>query len=405
MNVFIRRHQDNYEWFATSDEAVIPEYYQGSLEDLGEYYHALQNIKNWVLIAPALSISARTVEFTEKEKKHIKKALPFILEEDLLTEADDLHYVTAKPKATSVAVIALDKKRLQQWLDELALVNIKPTYCLPECKLLSDTQADWQIFYRNNEFIIRTHNGECAAFEATHFALSVELLTENYSKLPLTIELIADDEAAINTALDIIPEPVKHLVESKILNYADMIQLQFSRQIKLWNLLKGRFAQSHQWLSLIHPWRWVILVLMVVFSVHTALVYVDFFEQKNQSQALKAQMKNVFLQVIPKGQIVDYRKQLGNELRLLQGGSVGDSFIQQMNKTGLVLSKHDVDTLNTLNYSRKSGELKLELLLENYDKLEAIMNDLKAAGLDVEIQDSSAQDDKLRARIKITGQS
>ena len=97
MNVFIRRYEENYHWFATSDEAVRPEYNQGSLEDLGEYYHAFENVKNWVLIAPALDVSARTVEFTEKEKKHIKKALPFILEEHLLTEADELHYVADKP--------------------------------------------------------------------------------------------------------------------------------------------------------------------------------------------------------------------------------------------------------------------------------------------------------------------
>jgi len=224
MNVFIRRYQDDYQWFTTSDEAVKPECNQGTLEDLGEYYHAFENVKYWVLIAPALDVSARTVEFTEKEKKHIKKALPFILEEDMLTEADDLHLVTDKPEATHIDVVAVDQELLQQWLGELASVNVQPTHCLPECKLLSDTEADWQIFYRNNEFIIRSNNGECAAFEAEHFLLSIELLTENFSNLPAAIELVAEDEADISAALEIIPDSIKHLIENKTLNYADMVQ-------------------------------------------------------------------------------------------------------------------------------------------------------------------------------------
>ena len=103
MNVFIRRYDDEFQWYVTSSEAVKSEVHQGSLEDLGEYYRLFETVENWILVAPAIDTAYRTIEFTEKEKKHINKALPYLLEEDLLTEADDLHYVSDKPAATSVA--------------------------------------------------------------------------------------------------------------------------------------------------------------------------------------------------------------------------------------------------------------------------------------------------------------
>ena len=45
----------------------------------------------------------------------------------------------------------------------------------------------------------------------------------------------------------------------------------------------------------------------------------------------------------------------------------------------------------------------LDLLVDNYDKLQAIINDLKAIGLVPEIKSSNAQGDQLRARLKISG--
>lgn len=405
MNVFIRRYQNDYEWFASSAESGMSEAFHGSLQELGDYYRAsFPSVANWVLVAPALDLAVKKVEFSAKERKHINKALPYILEEHLLTEADELHYVTDRPAVSHVNVVAMDRNLLQGWLDELAGAGIKPTHCIPESKLLLDTTADWQIFFRRNEFIIQTADGHAAAFAAEHFGLSVMLLTDGYSKLPGSIELVTEDEQAAAAALQFIPDAIKHLLTGKTASYPAMLSARFPVQSKLWNLLRGRFAQGQQWLGALHPWRWVLASLLLVFGLHVIITFVDYQRQKSLNKSIKAQMELVFRQVTPRGQVVDYRKQLEQELARLNRGGSGGSFVALINKTGSILARYQVVSLSSMSYNRDKAEMKLDMLVDNYEKLDGILADIKAAGLSVEIQDSTAQENKLQARIRITGQ-
>lgn len=401
MNVFIRRYKDTYHWFTTGEQGLL-ESEQGTLEMLAAFYNAHPAVKNWVLIAPALDVASRAIPFTEKERKHIGKAIPFLLEDDLLTEATDLHYVADKPANMQIQVVALDKSTMADWLQTLSSAGIRPTHCLPETKLLLDPSCDWQIYYREHEYILRSSNGECAAFEQEHFPLSVEILTDNYAQLPKNIELIADDEAGLEQAWIHIPESIKPLIETKILPYAEMLDNHFSQQAKIWNLLKGPFAYTQQWLSAFLPWRWLVLGLLVVVSMHVAMTFTEYRQLKSQNQHLQVEMENLFRQAIPKGQIVDHRKQLERELEVLQHGG-GGKFMPRLQKIGEVFAKYQVQTFNALNYEQAKGEIRIDLIVNDYDQLQKVINDLQQAGLNTEIQNSNAQGDQLRARIKIIG--
>ena len=97
----------------------------------------------------------------------------------------------------------------------------------------------------------------------------------------------------------------------------------------------------------------------------------------------------------------DGGRQLERELQKLEGGSSSGGFSTVMNSTGAVLAKHQIQSLNSLTYEKEKNELRLDLLVENYDKLQALMADMKAAGINVEIQNSNAQGDQLRARLRV----
>lgn len=402
MNAFIRRYDDEFHWFVTSDEAVVPEVLRGSLSELAGYCKSHEHIRNWVLIAPALDLASRTLHFSAKEKKHIQKAMPYLLEETLLTEADELFYVSDKPANDHVDVVALDESKLQGWLDELEQAGVRVNYCLPELKLLAADEADWLLYYRQGEFILQADH-QCAAFEAEHLPLSLELLSENFSKLPQSIHLLADSDEALAQALGSIPEALQHLLHTEILPYAKLLQQGFSRGSRIWNLLRGKFARSQEWQRLVKPWRWVIISLLLVLLLQVGMMAVETAQYKKRQQVLQTQMDSLIRQVIPRGNIVDHRKQLERELRKLEGGGSSAGFAEMINSTGAVLAKHQIQSLNSLTYEQEKNELRLDLLVDNYDKLQAIMADMKAASINVEIQNSNAQGDQLRARLRVGG--
>ena len=152
MNVFIRQYGDDYHWISTSEEALKPETFKGDIEALLEYYQSNNTIKTWVYVVSTIDLTCRTVKFSAKEKKHIKKAMPFMLEESLLTEADDLHIVMSPLRDKAVDVVAMDESLIASYVERFSNLGIKITHCLPEAMLLDESNANWQIFYKETEF-------------------------------------------------------------------------------------------------------------------------------------------------------------------------------------------------------------------------------------------------------------
>lgn len=404
MNVFIRQSQANYQWFKTAENILHPEILKGSLDELAEYYQQNPQVKNWVLVAPAIETSSRTVTFSEKEKKHILKAIPFLLEESLLTEADDLHFVmNASAQPNAMDVVAIDDGLLEHWLLQLREAGLTITHCIAESLFLPDSDSDWQIFYRADEFIIRAQSGECVGIDAKHFALSLALLSDGYSKMPASVELITENEADYAAAMALMPAAITPLISTTNVSYPLMVQQQFTTVAKVWNMMTGKFVQAHEWMALVKPWRWVLASFAAVFCLNLFLMMAEVSQLKQENSQLRQQMDNVFRQVVPRGNIVDHRKQLERELRAATNGGSGEPFIRRMEKVGSVLEQHQVKTINALNYDAKKSEIRLDFITKDYDALQGIMADMKQTGLEAEIQNSNAQGDQLRTRLRITG--
>ncbi len=401
MNVFIRQHNDSFRWFATSKEAVAAERFEGSLEDLAAYYQQHDHVKAWVVVLPGLELACRTISFSAKEKKHIVKAIPFMLEETLLTEADDLHVVVNNQSDSAVDVVAVDQQELATLLEQFKSAGIKPTHCIAEPKLLPASDSDWQLFYYDGEFVINNPE-HCLSIDAPNLALSLELLTEGYAELPAAIELVCD-ESLQDEARASLPNTLLHLVTIKPVEYPMMLQNAFDGAQKKWNLLHGPFAYVQEWMNYVRPWRWIIAGLLIALVADYTLKSFELSGVKSQYTANKEQMDQLFRQVIPRGVIVDHRKQMERQLKLATGSGSGNSFIESMDKVGGVMAKHNVHSFNALNYDQNKGEIRIDFLVKDYDSLQAIMNGIKTAGLTPEIQNSNVQGDLLRARLRITG--
>jgi type II secretion system protein L len=240
------------------------------------------------------------------------------------------------------------------------------------------------------------------AFEEVHFPVVLQVLTEGFSSLPRKIVLIADDETALEQAWQNIPDAVHDLIDARMLPYPLMIHSRFNKQVKVWNLLKGQFAYTQQWLAMIQPWKWVLACFLAALILNMGMLLVEYRQLTAKNTQLNAEVQNWVRKVIPRGQIVNPRKQLQHELDVAQQGGSG-GFMQKLQKMGSVLSKHQVQTMNSLNYEKDKNEIRMDIVLPNYDQLQAIINELQQLGLNADIQNSNAQGDQLRARIRISG--
>ncbi|MCY4045667.1 MAG: type II secretion system protein GspL [Cellvibrionales bacterium] len=397
MNVFFKQTKTGFEWLKTSDEAIKSEYFQGSADEFAQFFEKEPAINNTVMIASGLETILRFFSFSAKEKRHIEKAVPFMLEEDVITDIDDLHLVTHKVSDSQLGVLGIEKNKVAEALEGLQEKGITPNYYLPSIQMLPESEADWLLVYSEGEYLIKTADKRLA-IDADGLSICVHALTDGFSELPASIDVIVfndDDEEQVSKDL---PEAIRSVAGIKKMDYGQFLQTEFKQAIK-WNLLTGAFNVSADWMERLKPWRWVLAGLALVYCVDYGLTSLQAHEYQKQSKVIRQQTDALFRQVVPRGVIQDHKRQLNKLLK-----NVNDSdqtgFSQMVGKVEPIF-KANVLSMNSIQYDRNKGDLRLDCVVADFATLEKMMESLKAIKLKPEIQNSTQQDDKLRVRLKI----
>lgn len=402
MNVFIQNQADQFHWWhIDNDEAKN---FSGDIQALAAFYQQHHEIKNWVYLLSGIDAVVRKIPFGEKEKRHIRKALGFILEDDCLHDADELHYISGKPMHGTIDVLAVSEQMLSQTLSVFEQQDILLTHCIAETQLLPSLEDEgvWQLYYDQGRYIVQIPHQASLTIEQQHLPLSLELLTAEYAELPEKIHLFISEQDEQADALSAIPDALKHLLDIAPWKKANTWQNSFNQQGKQWNLLQGAFARSKAWVGQIKPWRWLIALATVTVVLQLTLLAMDYRYEKQRHVDLRLQLDQEFRKAIPQGQIVDHKRQLERLFNSLQGGSQQQAFIAQLDNIGAILAEHKAGVINALNYEQDKREIRLDLLVDSYDQLEKVISAIKQLGFDVEIQNSNAQGEQLRARIRIS---
>lgn len=407
MNIWIKSiAPGEYRWFAkevsdTSD--------QGSLEQFKAFIAPLNEQHTTVchLIIDALDCAARKIVFAHKERKHIQKALPFLLEESILTDIDNMHYVHNKPEQHFVDVQVLDKSFLEGQLAPFIKAGITIDHCYSEFNLLSKTCPDdaWQLVFVDNKFLIQTDSNETAAIEAEHLELALQSVSEGFSHLPREIILLAD-ASELENAKALVPSSLQSILALQSFNYYEHFeQLANNKALQVWDFLTGSFAKVWQWQKMLWPWRFVFAMASTVFLALMLLWSLQLGQAKEQRAQLAKETETLARKVIPRGNIVDYQRQLKPFLKNAQSDGSDNGFMALFSRVAKVLHQQDIKSVMSLNFDSSSQAVRLDFLVKDYDQLQSIIGKLKQQKLQADIQNSNAQGEELRVRLKVVGQS
>ena len=435
--------------------------FSGNLEQLAAAAQQEDALQQVVLVISSLDCIFKTIPFAQQERKHIVKALPFLLEESILSDVDGLQLVNAKPAAAKVELAATDAEQLQKLLARLSTIGITPTLCIPEqalvmpmLHLIQPTETAEPQSERQNTAVSNSADIDAAIDAGSDAGIGAEALycivlddsallvdadavyPVDHDHITLAISQYAQQPGLQGHALHILAQDsqldLAHSLYNSLdtelkdhgntsepalqlslqsFNYAKLIAsfivtqspLQQATAIRPFNFLQGQFAQSLNWFSMLKPWRFVLLFAAVVYLAQMLFLSVHNTQIEQQLLAQRAEMDAIFRQAIPRGNIVDHQKQLQRKLQQLSQNGSGQQFIGWLNRAGQVLADAEVEQLNSLLYDAKTSTMRLDFLVQDYDRLQTIINALQAAGFDTEIKNSNAQDDQLRASLSLKG--
>lgn len=381
------------EWQITYGDGRIANGRSG-LSELGE---RLQGLKVTVLV-PACDVLLTEARVPTTNRQRMRRAIPFILEEQLTEDVEELHFALGTIQGDGMVPVAVVKKSLMDdWLHRLEAADIRPHLLLPETLALPWESGRCTLFIDEDRYLIR---GKCAAgYEIpaeTPDSLIAQTLNRDETDALLIIDARRQGEDDGKFA-DIGIEP-QRIRQSSM----EALVQGLSQAKPVVNLLQGGYSRQEQLGRQLRPWIPAAAMLLVWLLVQAGMMLHERFTLVEQEQLLAEQIEQLYRKTFPEARkVVNARVQMERHLEAMKGGQSEQGFISLMATTAPVLGKTKGLEVRALRY--KQDGLTVDMQLDALQTLDKIKAGLAELGLQVDIESASSRDGKVESRMLVRG--
>ncbi|PUA28034.1 MAG: general secretion pathway protein GspL [Cellvibrio sp. 79] len=359
------------------------------------------------LILPGNSVGTRELEYSEKEKKHLRNLLPFQLEESVIGDVEDLHFALGSPADGRVVVAYTDKTWLQAVFAELAALGIEVTRCwsapliLPRAEeALSDAYNHWSLGLYEGQFYLRYAPTLGFSLAVPHARMALSLLLtsqERVDRLP-DLHLRAATEEDLAKLTELVPAELQGSIKDQVL--ADAWSLDYGSSAI--DICQGEFSQRlpiERWWKM---WKTVAIFAGVCAAVYLGVLIFEIQKLSNENLKIRQQIETAARAAIPQGRMVDPEKQLTTALNQLQptdrSGRVMELLVVVLPQVSSVPNV----SIKGIAYVGEIGELNINVQADSFATFETIAQNIRTQGFNAEVLSANAQGNVQTARLKIT---
>lgn len=378
----------------------------------------------WLLL-PGAKVVTRQLEYTEKEKKHLRNLLPFQLEESVVGDIEDLHVALGSAEAGKVALAYTDKPWLKSIFSQLGSIGIEITHCwslpsllpLPTQQLASERSAEsaqqvsassnttesmlaWALALDNGQVNVRIAEQESFSVPLPMLsaALSILVAEKKLSDNLPSLVLSAADQSELNLLSQHLPTHLaekitaQHIQDPWLLDFngkaIDLCQAEFSQRLPL-----------ERWLKL---WRGVGILALVTVLVYVGGLGLHIYKLNKQNLQLRQQMEAIYRSVVPNGQSDDPEKRLRVKLQALQPKTQSGSVMATLAGVLPIISTAPDVVVKVISYSAETGDMSVSVQSHSFNSIDALRQSVAAQGYTAELQGVNAQGDLNTGRLKIS---
>ncbi|GAM63844.1 general secretion pathway protein L [Vibrio ishigakensis] len=321
----------------------------------------------------------REVEVPAGASRQLSTMLPFLLEEDVAQDVDELHFSILKQTSDTAWTAAVDRDYLASCVESFEQAGIELNRIVPDVLVLPNIDSDITILPFADHFLVRNH-------EFSGFSIQQSLLPVASKMAPFVTEINESDEeeqqeakSLVVDCFDIIPEA---LLEQEGLDCRQLERelpmqvLAKYAQLSSVTLLSGEFKRQSSWLKNIKLWRVPAIaaaILLVMFSVKT-FMHVNQIEE--QAAAYRAESERIFRAVFPdKRRIptVSYlKRQMSDESARLSGDTVDAPVLTWLVQVQTALKDNRNVKVQSIKYDSNREELRIQAQANDFETFEKI---------------------------------
>lgn len=333
---------------------------QGSLaagENDPELMQLLATYPAWVLV-PASECVFHQVTLPHRARYQSMKVLPFILEEQLATDVEHLHFAILQQVGEVCDVAVVAKSAMQQWIVRCELLGVRIQALLPDVLMLPLSPNGWSAICLNEQWLFRS---------AAHAGMAVES-----SWLP---DLLAVYAPPLIVSYSPPPVRIAEQPEWREQPPQDLLQLAAEGEIyRGADLRQGVFTRSSSWRVVLRPWRPVMLALAGYLLLLGADSGLSHYRLWQQSEYWHQETVRVYQQLFPaEKNVVNPRAQMQQHLQQLKSAAQIGLGVQ-IGQLQQLVAEDPAIRLQALSYDAGRNELKINLHMPSFEALEQFQN-------------------------------
>ena len=356
-----------------------------------------------VALVPDEQCLVTDVSLPTKQRRQQMKALPFVLEENLAMDIDDVHFALGKSKENGKnTALAIERRLMQSYFDWLARHEIKPVAMCPLSALV-DGPDDAIVIHEVNETYYVSQMGQNFAASLDDLVLMLELSMSGWDEEALPGILLYTANEEVPAALTGLGLPIE------ILNVNDALMSLLARfdDSKV-SLLQGEFEIQTDWEAGWSLWRKAAIAAALVVVFQFARMGVDVYQLQAEQDYLDAEILATYQSVSPNGRLIPgrTRAQMQQLLDRSTGASQSDAaFLPMLEKLSLGLRGMSGVRTTNLNYDSTRKEMRLDLTVSALPQMDQLKEALSEQGLTVEVGAASQQGSSYAGRLTLRSES
>jgi len=344
------------------------------------------------IIVPGSDVLLKRLSVPAKSNRAMRLAVPYMLEDNLAQDVDQLFFAYAELKKDSEEnncfTAIVEHKQMQQWLAWLDAANIQSQLFVPEILTLPKTAKQWSAISLGEgdkeQVIVR--QGAWQGF-------TLDLATWQLQCQAYSLEQSADsnDDAEQNDSIEI--NSYSPLAFSEQLNINKMpeelplaLMAKHYQQSDNFNLLQGEYKIKDTQVSSLKPWYWVAAVAIFALSLNFTFKVAQLWQVNAQKEQVETQIISQYKKVFPQTKrvrIATIKSQLNQKLAQLGGSSDSAGFLAMLARVTPAFTKVSALKPESLKFDNKRQELRIQAIASNYQTFELFKNALEQEGLNV----------------------
>lgn len=362
--------QSPVQWlvWSTSQQEVIASGELSSWEQLDELTPYAEK-RSCIALLPGSECLIKRVEIPKGAARQFDSMLPFLLEDEVAQDIEDLHLTILDKDATHATVCGVDREWLKQSLDLFREANIIFRKVLPDTLAVPLEDQGISALQIDQHWLLRQGNYQ---------AVSI-----NEAWLPMFLQsdwVAAGEEEQATTIFSYTAMPSDDVQQQSGLEWqakpAELVMSLLSQQAIASgvNLLTGTFKTKSSFSKYWRVWQKVAIAACLLVAVIVTQQVLKVQQYEAQAQAYRMESERIFRAVLPGKQripTVSYlKRQMNDEAKKYGGSGEGDSLLGWLALLPETLGQVKTIDVESIRYDGNRSEVRLQAKSSDFQHFE-----------------------------------